>query len=869
MNTVLARRQRRRRLAGGRKPRGIGAARKVAIAIPIILFSTLLMIGTLGAVGAVTAYGYYSSGLKEPREALENLDFSQQTILYDRTGTIELARLGEQKRELVAFQDIPLEVLDATTAIEDKTFWENAGFDPAGIVAAGLDTLQGNERGASTITQQLVRARLLPESAFAGSVYERKIREIIQSARLTEEYQGRAGKEGIITAYLNQNFYGNQSYGVKAAAKSYFKKELKDLTLSEAALLAAIPQSPSRFDLVANAIDECTVEIGEDEECPSDKRRLLVPSDTEIVVRRNYVLDLMKSRSPLSGHRHTAQEYDAAKRDEVVLADQTVPRWRAPHFVWQVRRELGALYCPETPDHCEQVDTGGFRVITTLDIKMQATVEKWLKATAIAPNTKNTDARLKALKIPRGEWGWIKNLRTRNIHNAASAVVDYRTGQVLAYGGSADYYGRGTKKMQPKFDVLSDGWRQPGSAIKPVNYAIGIDDHTMTASTLFMDVVTNFSPKGQKAYTPTQADNLERGPVRLRSALQFSLNIPAIKAGIMNGLDHIFERSQDFGLRYMNGAIPVISMSIGTVEVHPIDLLGAYGAIANKGVLMPRRTIMTIKTDAGDQVWPDGDGKPKGTAVISPEAAYIVTDILLGNTNPKVNPYWAEWMITDGRTRRPAAYKTGTTNDNRDVHAYGYLAPPKDREAPALAVGVWMGNSNNQPNRGSLSLDSSAPLWSAILSEVSKGEPIANFPRPPKGVVTATVDAHTGLRPGPFTSRTIKELFIEGTVPKKSDNTRTAFDVDASSGLLWQEGCVGPRVTRGFVDFAWVEPDFPAWQRYTKNWTQRARRGSGVAGRAEGDADGLPVRRQLLPVRPILGWPVRTDEDLRDPATTA
>jgi penicillin-binding protein 1A len=388
--------------------------------------------------------------------------------------------------------------------------------------------------------------------------------------------------------------------------------------------------------------------------------------------------------------------------------------------------------------------------------------------------------------------------------------------------------------MQPQFDVLSDGWRQPGSAIKPVNYAIGIDDHTMTASTLFMDVVTNFSPKGVKAFTPTQADHLERGPVRLRSALQFSLNIPSIKAGLINGLDHFFERSKDFGLQYTNGAVPVVSMSIGTLEVHPIDLLGAYGAIANKGVRMPRQTIMSITDDTDTQVWPEAGTKVTGQKVVSPEAAYIVTDILLGNTAPKVNPFWAKWMITDGKTRRPAAYKTGTTNDNRDVHAYGYLAPPKDRKAPALAVGVWMGNSNNEPNKGSLSLDSSAPLWSAILSEISKGEPIANFPKPPAGVVTATVDAHTGLGPGPFTSRTIKELFIKGTVPTDVDDTRIAVDIDASSGLLWQEGCVGPKETRGFVDLSWVETNFPAWQRFNKNWVQRARRGSGVAGGPKG-----------------------------------
>ena len=147
--------------------------------------------------------------------------------------------------------------------------------------------------------------------------------------------------------------------------------------------------------------------------------------------------------------------------------------------------------------------------------------------------------------------------------------MDYRTGEVLAYVGSASYTHKGTKKFQPQFDVLSDGWRQPGSSIKPIDYAIGIDDETLTASTMLMDVVTNFG----RGFTPTQADKLERGPVRVRSALQFSLNIPAIKATIMQGLEHTFERSQDFGLVFPSTALPVTSMGIGTLETHPIDML--------------------------------------------------------------------------------------------------------------------------------------------------------------------------------------------------------------------------------------------------------------------------------------------------------
>ena len=133
--------------------------------------------------------------------------------------------------------------------------------------------------------------------------------------------------------------------------------------------------------------------------------------------------------------------------------------------------------------------------------------------------------------------------------NAAAAIIDYRTGEVLSYAGSASYTSKGTKKFQPQWDVLSDGWRQPGSSIKPIDYAIGIDDETLTASTMFMDVTTDFG----RGFIPTQADHKERGPVRLRSALQFSLNIPAVKAAIINTPEHVIDVGKRFGLVFPAG----------------------------------------------------------------------------------------------------------------------------------------------------------------------------------------------------------------------------------------------------------------------------------------------------------------------------
>jgi membrane peptidoglycan carboxypeptidase len=833
MQTALQRRQRHRRSGAARRGRGGGSARRAALAIPLLLFSSFLILGGVGFIGTVTAYAYYSRDLPDPAELLNDISFEQPSIVYDRTGKVELARFGVLRRELVTFDQIPPEMIDATTSVEDKDFWTNPGFDMSAVVSAGLDTLSGHPRGASTITQQLVRARLLGSNGFSGSVYDRKIREIIQSIRLTQAFPGDAGKQTIMQAYLNQNFYGNQSYGVEAAALGYFGKDLSKLDLAQFAVLAAIPQSPTQYDLIKNAVRECGVTLQEGQVCPADKVTLTVPATADIVTRRNHVLELMKTRSVLSGTKHTQAEYDAAEQEPLILTPQAAPPWKAPQFVWQIRSQLGSILCgADNADNCPAVDTGGYQVVTSLNWTMQQTVEKWLYASTRVTQLKSPGPVWKALGISASDQTWLRNLKGANLHNGAAAVEDYRTGQVLAYAGSGQYYADGNAKFQPQFDVLSDGFRQPGSSIKPLNYVIGVDDHVLTAATMFMDVVTEFGRKGA-SYTPSQDDGLERGPVRLRSALQFSLNVPSIKAGLIQGIDHVFNREQDFGIHFPPGATPVVSQSIGTIEVHPIDLLGAYGSIADGGVLMPRQMILEVRDKDGKVVYPTQADVPVGKRIVSPQAAYIITDILSGNSNPSINPFWGKWQIlqktSNGTTRRPAAYKTGTTNDHKDTLAFGFLAPPSDPKAPALAVGVWMGNSDSSPNNDALSLASSAPVWSRILTEVSQKIPIAKFSRP-DGLVDVTVDAFSGMLPGPGTVSTFKEMFIKGTQPTRQDSLHVSVQIDQATGKLWADGCTGPMVTKTALDFSQAEPRFPTWQPYTQEWAQRAARGAGVRG---------------------------------------
>ncbi len=254
------------------------------------------------------------------------------------------------------------------------------------------------------------------------------------------------------------------------------------------------------------------------------------------------------------------------------------------------------------------------------------------------------------------------NLRDKKLRNGALIAMDYVTGQIVAYQGSANPTAtKGNKRFQPRFDVLADGWRQPGSAFKPVVYATGIDARQLTAASMFMDVVTDFGG----GYTPTDADNLERGPVRVRNALQFSLNIPAVKALTVIGNDRVQAKAEDLGVTFKDGQVDATAaFALGTEEVHVKDLVRAYGAMANRGELVYQTTLVKVTDGAGTELI-GAATTPKPQQALDPGAAAIMTDILAGNTDPKVNPFWGKFKITEGKRRRPATLKTGTNNDAR------------------------------------------------------------------------------------------------------------------------------------------------------------------------------------------------------------
>ena len=814
---ILSRRRRARAYA---RPKG-GSGRPILMGCGLLLVlgaAVGLGLLVLAAVALGSAYNHYTAGLPDPAAVFSNLQFNQETVVTDRTGKTVLARWAKESRDVVTFAQISPEVLDATTAAEDKTFWDNAGFDPFGMASAVIDTLNGHERGASTITQQLVRNRLLPTEAFTSGTIDRKIREVIQSARLTNDFPGVAGKQLIITAYLNDNYYGNQSYGIAAAARGYFGiTDLSKLTLAQAATLAAILQAPSAYDLMTNAETDTV----------NGKPLLIVPLTSEVALRRNWILDRMRTESPLSGAAHSAADYDAAMLEPIVLHPPAVASSLAYAFTQQVRNQLSTILCgTEAAGSCPALDTGGYQVTTTLSVPMQKLAEKWTEAAARVPNAPDPAAYAKQLGVPYQSW--MANLMGAQVENAALDAIDYRTGQVWAYTGSAGVGLPASKKLQPLFDVMANGWRQPGSTFKAVGYSVGLDDGDITASTLLMDVATDFGG----GYIPTDADLAERGPLRVREAIQGSFNIPAIKAGVRIGPDRIFARAQDFGIHWPFSTNKAgASIAIGTLEVHMADLTSAYGTIANGGVLMPRTTILTVHDTSGALIWSSSD--TVGTRAESPEAAYVMTSILASNTDPAQNPFWALRGVSDKGIRRPAALKTGTNDNSNDLVALGFVAPPADPALPALVVGTWMGNSDNSaPTKAIVALESAASFEQQFMTRATAGTPIVDFV-PPSDMKPITIDPRTGLLPGPYTRQTISEWYVPGTEPGP-DTIQVALPVEAESGLLWQDGCSGTKVTHGFYDLSKVEAAYPSWQKDDNNWIARASRGLGVRGGRKG-----------------------------------
>ena len=526
----------------------------------------------MGGVAVAAVFGYFAADLPAAHD-LATIPIPLTTKIYDRSGEHLLYTLEDERRELVTLDAVPQKMQEATIAIEDKSFWTNPGVDIGGIVRAmNANAASGTiSQGGSTITQQLIKTRLLGDEP----TFTRKIKEAILALEATRTFS----KKQILEMYLNQIYYGNQAYGIEAAAKTYFDQpDLMRLTLGQMAMLAGLAQRPSDYDPVQN------------------------PDAAK--ARRAQVLDAMVDSGYIG-----ISEADAAKAEPIVVKAASTSLYAA-HFTFRVReqliRELGekAAY------------RGGYTVFTTLDWNMQQLAEKEVRD--------HVDA-----------------LKGFNVNNAALITMDPTTGEILAYVGSYDYYGN-TPKMQGDYDHAGIAYRQPGSTFKLFTYLTGMLKAGMTASTRLYDIQWSMPDGSGHAYSPKDATKEQHGPVTMRQALRESLNLPALQVTRTVGVDAIIDTMHQLGIeRDFDRSQLGLSFGIGAGEMRLIDMASAYQVIANLGVRVEPTMIYKVLDPNGKVV--RDYSKPEGKQVIDPRQAWILDDILKDNTNPQGSFVFGPW----------------------------------------------------------------------------------------------------------------------------------------------------------------------------------------------------------------------------------
>ncbi|HWQ13251.1 MAG TPA: transglycosylase domain-containing protein, partial [Roseiflexaceae bacterium] len=632
-------------------------------------------LGVLLLLGAGAAYGAYADladSLKPRLEAIDDAGAFHTTRLYDRNGALLYEFFGAGKRTRVSIDQISTHLISATVAIEDKTFFQNVGVDYEGILKAALRSLEAGEEtgGASTITQQLIKNVVLTEEEKAyENRYQRKLTEIILAQELSQRYT----KEEILELYLNEIYYGNLAYGIEAAADVYFDTTAKELTLPQAALLAGLPQLPTTYDpinyleggvLKGVALGDGWLDPGY--ELPSGTPP---PKWRQVAVLRQMVDENMVSD----------QEARRAAAADLQFASQEVPL-NAPHFVFYVRKLLEEQYGP-------QFASQGLSIYTTIDLELQRMVQQ------------------KAAER-------IQELEERNIHNAAVVVMQPGTGQILAMVGSIDYNRVLPTKTPGEQGNVLDGQvnvtvreRQPGSALKPFTYLAAMEKG-MTPETVIWDVPTKFPLVAGEWYEPKNYNGRWNGPVRMRTALANSLNMPAVKALKFAGIAHTIDLLRRAGITTLQRGEGFygLALTLGGGEVTPLELTAAYNTLASGGRYYPPTAILRVVNQQGETIQ---EFRPlRRPPALNPDHVAIITDIL--SDDAARAPVWG--LNSKLKLSRPAAVKTGTSNDWRDAWAVGYT--------PYVTVGVWTGNNNNEPTAKVESLTGGGVIWHNVMEEL-------------------------------------------------------------------------------------------------------------------------------------------------------
>ena len=590
---------------------------------------------------------------------------------------------GEDFRP-VKLAEVPVSLITAVLAAEDHRFFEHRGVDVHGLLRAAWVNLRAGRvtQGGSTLTQQLVKNRLLGPQR----TYMRKIREAWLAALIDWRYP----KEQILQAYLNEMYLGQRGplaiHGVGAASRAYFRKEVHQLTISEAAVLAAMARAPNMYSPALN---------------PERARQ-----------RRDIVLARMKELGKLS-----ESEYEAARAEPLRAFASGPAGQRAPYFTDLAREEL------------EEQFGGGAHVYTTLDSALQRFAE-----TAVTRGLARLEAQRPRLRrdTPAGSL------------QAALIALDPVTGQIRALVGGRDY-------TVSQFNRAVLAHRQPGSAFKPFVYLAALSPHkgdrpSFTAASMLEDsplIVT----VGNQTWSPRNYEERYEGQVRVRQALEQSLNAATVRLAQAVGLGVVVETARTLGVT--GDLAPVPAAALGAFEVTPLDLARAYLPFANGGLRHAATSTIRAVRDADDTVEVASVEEP--VRVMQPAEAYLMTSLLQG----VVDSGTAVSARALGLTAQVAG-KTGTTNDARDAWFVGYT--------PTLLALVWVGFDNNDAH-GMSGAQAAVPIWTDFMRQALDAYPAPAF-AVPEGVTVATIDTTNGRIANRFCPVTAREVFLAGTEPE-------------------------------------------------------------------------------------------------------
>lgn len=646
-------------------------------------------------------FAWFSRDLPKPGQVVRRDGFSTQ--IYDRNGNLLYDLFDEERRNPIKIEQVPEYMKQATIAIEDKDFYRHSGFDwltPFRIVYNMI--FRQRVVGGSTLTQQVVKNVLLDsDRSFIGGPI-RKFKEFVLALQIERTFT----KDQILEMYLNEVPYGGTAWGAGTAAEIYFNKPISELTLAQSALLAGLPQRPSAYSPYNGKNDTDGTPLWR--------------------VRARGVLRRMKE----DGYITDLAYEEANSQLETMTFERAAVEIKAPHFVFYVRDKLIEMYGEQ------MAEQGGLKVTTTLDL----------------------DFHNMAQTIVKEE---IEKVKDFNITNGAAIVQNPQTGEILSMVGSKDYF---DKEIDGQFNVAVDALRQPGSSIKPLTY-LNLIMQGYTPAMMFMDVETTFAPNDKaETYKPKNYDGKFRGPVTMRTSLGSSLNIPAVKALAVGGLENFLQLAYDMGFATFeptpqNLRRYGLALTLGGGEVHMIDTSTAYSAFANGGHKIEPVAILKVEDKDGHQLY---QYRPtEGKRVIPEDAAFLINHMLSDN-NARVPAFGANSLLNTGK---PIAVKTGTTNEQKDNWAVGW--------AQDFIVTVWVGNNNNTSmTRVASGVTGASPIWRRIVDElIKRGFKTPDWSRPDT-VEEVQVDTISGYPVhDEFPART--EYVIKGTLPSLPDPIHT------------------------------------------------------------------------------------------------